>query len=365
MSLIRYTKLTALLLMLWAGGVMAQQANYFQTEVVVASQGASERGRAAAVGLERVLVRLSGSRDVAQSAAVKTALSRATRYVEQYQYKQGRDELGARREFMSMSFAPRVIEQLLREANLPYWPTNRPPVLVWLVNDTEAEGRRLVNDRNNNLLAALLEEAQTRGLPLRLPLLDMEDQLAFSAERAWALDEQAVLQASERYNSDVLLMGRYTQDTAGQWLMTWQYYLGGQWQSFDERTQSLSSLVAAVINPVADELAARYAVAPGGAETGLSLAQVSGINSFKDYREALDYLLGLALVDGYQLRSQLGDSLLLELDLNGDLQQLQNALALDGKLYLDAQISPPGPQLMVPPADGGALLRLRWTGGAG
>ena len=58
MSLIRYTKLTALLLMLWAGGVMAQQANYFQTEVVVASQGASERGRAAAVGLERVLVRL-------------------------------------------------------------------------------------------------------------------------------------------------------------------------------------------------------------------------------------------------------------------------------------------------------------------
>lgn len=364
----KIARLSVLFLLLCVGQVWAKPADFYQAEVTVASQGPSERSRAAAVGLERVLVRLSGSRNVAESPVVQSALSRATRYVEQYHYKQGRDELGAPRELITMTFSPRVVEDLLREAGLPYWPINRPQVILWLVEDTEAGGRQLVNDRSNPLLAALFKSASSRGLPLRLPLLDMEDQLALSSEQAWSLDEDAVLRASDRYGSDVVLIGRYTRDSTGTWLMTWQYYLNGQWHIHDQRAEDVSALADAVVNPLADQLASLYAVAPGGESAGAMVAQVAGITSFKDFRAALDYIGGLALVDDYRLQSQAGDSLLLEIVLNGDVKQLQNALSLDGKLYLDSGVQAPlGPVLTAPTVEAATrnILRLRWAGGAG
>lgn len=342
---------------------VAAPADMYKATVTVQSQSAAERARAASEGLRQVLVRVSGVVDLNAAGDVEQVLGNASGYIDQFQYKRGVDDYGDRVEQLVMSFSPKVIEGLLQQAGLPLWPTNRPSVLVWLVEDDPQGGRQLVNTAEDDVVKGLRKGAAMRGLQLKWPLLDLDDQLAISAEDVWTFEQEAIVEASERYRVDTVLVGRYTQTSGGQWWTSWQFFHRGDSEFYELRLADGIELGAQAIDPLADNLASRYSVYPGGEGEPQMMVQISNVDSFGDYRGALEYLRQVAVVTSTELLAVTGSTLLVVVQLSGDTQQLENALSLDKKLRREAVATPPqAPWIAVPAGTPANPLRLEWTG---
>jgi Uncharacterized protein conserved in bacteria len=337
---------------------LAQTPKFFSASVPVASQSVNERERAATAGLREVLVRISGVTQLDDYAALAEILPRASRYIEQFHYEVVRDG-GAPQEHLVMSFSASAVENALRQVGLPFWPINRPSVLVWLVEDDVSEGKRLINDTSGSVVQGLLQAAQKRGLPLRFPLLDLEDQLAIGAEQIWNLDEAAILEASLRYAADTVLVGRYTRTfSTGEWWTTWQFFHKGQGRLYDLRHADPVLVGQQALDPLADHLAQLYALRSSAEGAGQLYVQVGPVADFGTYRKTLDYLDRLAVVTSSNLLAVTGDTLLLTLQLNGTQDQLLNALSLDRKMR------PRTAQTTAPQMATGTeqMLQLEWIG---
>jgi len=340
----------------------AQASSFFSASVPVTSQSTRERERAAKEGLREVLVRLSGVTDLEQYPQAVTALSRANTYLEQFSYEQVQGPSGRKAEHLAMAFSSVAVEKLLQGAGLPYWPVQRPTTLVWLVEDEVTEGKRLVNDANDPVLQGLFSASQKRGLPLLLPLLDLDDQLAINAEQVWNLDQQAVLAASERYGADTVLIGRYSRTSVGKWWTSWQFFHRGEGQNFDLRGEDGVLVGQQALTPLADHLAKLYSL-KGNREAAAELfVQVGPVDNFGTYRKTLDYLHKLAVVTSFQLVTVTDESLLFSMQLNGTFDQLKNTLALEAKLRPQQTGNPDAPWLAVPGGSADQPWRLEWTG---
>lgn len=342
----------------------AGEQNLYSAAVPVSSQSVPARARAASEGLAKVLVRASGVTDITSASSnVQQILSNASQYVDRFHYEQIPDGYGGVSEQLVMSFTPAVIERLLQQAGLPLWPVNRPEVLVWLVVDSPEEGRRLTNDPSTQVARGLLKGAAERGLQLKWPLLDLDDQLAINANDVWSFEESVIMEASERYQVDTILVGRYTQTSAGQWWTSWQYFHRGDNQFYDLRLEDGVLAGERALAPIADYLADRYSVFTNTKGEPRMMIQISAVEDFSDYRGVLDYLRQLALVTSSRLVSVNGSTLLMAVQLSGDEQKLRNALSLDKKLRLEAEPSvSSSPWTAVPSGTESNPLRLEWIG---
>ncbi|WP_019604368.1 DUF2066 domain-containing protein [Teredinibacter turnerae] len=315
----------------------AAEQNYFQAEVAVESQSTAARKQAAETALAEVLVRMSGTMQVLDNPVISKTLPNAISYVEQFQYAPNTNQIqrfDGYNEVLSLEFSPAAVERLLRqEAGMPFWPTNRPGTLVWLVEDSASYGRQLLGpDDIPAVFASLNMAAQRRGLPLNFPLMDLEDQLALSADQVWELDETAILSASERYGADVILVGRYSSTSSGRILATWQFFHRDETQVYDSRAEDLAELGGQALDPLADYLGARYAITNAPGETKALVMQLEGVSDFKSYRGAVGYLENLALTTKVVLAAVRNDTLLLHLSSDAGVDKFISTLALDSKL---------------------------------
>jgi hypothetical protein len=331
----------ALSLSFCAGQVHARLGqDYFRASVGVVSQSQAERKRAAKEALSQVLVRISGSLNVLDDEALVAKLDGALNFVEQFQYRvpDGDDLLALETtELLSFTFSPIMVRNVLTETGHPFWQVSRPTTLVWLVEDNVAEGRQLHNQQSPfPLISGLTEAAQKRGLPLLFPLLDLEDQLSVSVDDVWNLNELIIAKASERYKTDVILVGRFSQTSRGELWTTWQYFHAGNTRVYDNRTavdddNAFATVGNIAIDPLADFLAARYAILPQFEAEAKLVVQLTGVENYQDYYRALTYLKGLAAVASVDLAAVRQETLLLYLDSDASIDRLIGILALDGK----------------------------------
>lgn len=313
----------------------------YRADALVKSQSEAQRAKAAKQALAEALVRVSGNASAADNPAVQKALSRAQDYIYEYSYRstdetleslQGTPQPASRVEF---KFSPALIEQLLHDADLSFWPANRPTVLVWLVVNT-ASGRDLVSDLNT--LTQLRDRADSRGLPLMMPLFDLEDHLAMSAEALWQFDARPIREASERYRSDAIVVVRASELSGSRWRADWQLLHAENAPSFDAEGESLEALLPRVADTLADHFAALYAISPSEANDSSVVLHINNVASFADYKNIERYVTRLALVRHAQLIRLDPQGVTLELYTEGSVDRLQSALAL-GEVLMPASDS--------------------------
>ena len=245
----------SLIMMVACGGLcqaVAASESYFAARAPVASQSASDRQQALQVALAEVLVKVSGQPSLSEHAAARQALANAGRYVQQFRYVQPSDaERAAGAQLMlTADFDPALVRKLSKASGLGLWPVNRPEVLLWAIAHTPEAGRQIITDPEHPLLSALLAEAERRGLPVLLPLWDLDDQFMLSASQLWQLDETALMAASARYDVTAVLAARYSQTSDGQWLASWQFQHAQEELSYEATTANSADLPAAAVAPV-------------------------------------------------------------------------------------------------------------------
>lgn len=335
-----FTRILILLILtcLALGARAERVVDLYSADTLVRTQSAAQRAAGAKRALAEALVRISGVADAAERPPVREALVRAEDFVYEYSYHSTEETLEdpsgvpvpASR--LSFKFSPTLIEGLLREAGLPFWPANRPAVLVWMVSNT-TEGMAVNSD--GTAYRQLRQAAGQRGLPLITPLFDLEDYLALPAEALWRLDEPAIREASERYRPDAVLVVRFSELSSGEWRADWQLLHAEGVVSGDARAAERAALRAAAVGAVADHFAGLYAINPGESGSGQVALLVNNVEDFATYKAIEGYLQKLALVRRVELTRLSDNRLLLQVHTEVDIPRLENALALDGRLLPD------------------------------
>ena len=163
----------------------------------VNGQSAQERDEATQRALDTLVLRLTGDPKAPQNPGLAAVRKDPQQIISQYGFEAGPPEV------LKVDFDPGTTEQALRRAGLAMWGANRPSILGWWLNDY-TEGASLVGDGQAGA-TPLRRAAQHRGLPLRLPLADLNEQIVATAPNLESTDPSALRNASQRYNADALL----------------------------------------------------------------------------------------------------------------------------------------------------------------
>ena len=282
----------------------------YQVREPVASQSPDERAQATQKALETLVLRLTGDAKAIQSPALEAIRKDPQQIISQYGYDAGPPEA------LQVDFDPVSTDRALRQAGLSLWGTNRPALLGWWLNDS-VEGASLVGD-GQSAAEPLRRAAQHRGLPLRLPLADLSEQLVGTPENLEGSNPAPLKEASERYGADALLAVHAHED-GGQWQAKWRLWVGDQQEQGSASAADQAALADAVLLQVSERLAAHYAVKPGVSTE--QLLQVQGM-TLERYAQ-----LGRLLEPfGGQLISVDGDRIVYQV--NGSTEQLRSQLGL-------------------------------------
>ncbi|NIE77770.1 DUF2066 domain-containing protein [Pantoea sp. Ap-967] len=239
----------------------------YQVHQPLEGQGAEARTAATAKAFETLVLRLTGDPKAAQNPALAELRKDPQRIVNQVGTEAGPPEA------VLVEFDPGSTEQALRKAGLALWGSNRPSILSWWLNDS-AEGSNLVGDGQASA-QPLRHAAQHRGLPLRLPLADLQEQLVANAKQLEGNDPAPLREAAERYGADALL-AVHAQQADGKWQGKWQLWLGNQREQGTAEGADQAALADAVMLAVSNRLAPRYVTKPGS--SGQVQLQVQGMN---------------------------------------------------------------------------------------
>ncbi len=308
----------------------AEVDHLYLAEVAVADQGQQERNRAIAAGFRQMLIKVTGNRNVARHQGLAETFRKASRYVQQYRYRVEAAESGqaTERRYLKITFDKQAVDRTLRGNGLPVWGKSRPQLIVWAGFDNGGKRKLLVPEYDQQLITLFNRAADSRGVPLLFPLMDLQDQSAISASDLWGAFEGPVRSASERYQADAILMVRI-KSSGGVMRSSWSYIGKNDSRQWEFREQSLDSLANRGMNAVADHLASIYAPVGGGDSQMINM-QVSGLNTFADLLKVESFLKNQETVQSYQLRQTQADKVILALSLRSGLQSFMQVVQLSG-----------------------------------
>lgn len=298
----------------------------YTAEVPFDREADDPRADAYDAALKAILMRVSGSELAFDEEAVAELFPSPASYV--MQFRTGADDT------LWVSFDGQAIEQTLRNAGQTVWGADRPLTLVWLAVDwgqgereivaaddpdrTQYESRSI--DRNRLVRERVLDIAERRGLPLVFPLLDTADLQMVTFTDIWGGFDEMILNASERYDANSILIGRI-RASSGQ-RGRWTYYFSGV-------ESSLAGTPEAVVNQVADLLASEFAVGGDMPIEAVAL-NVSGIVSIDAYGTVQQLLDDVALIEGYTVTEVAGDRVSYRINVRGGADRLSRALRFSG-----------------------------------
>ena len=234
-----------------AHGMAAPLSDLYKVREPVASQQPDEREEALRKAFDTLVLRLTGE---PETTAVAQLRSDPQQLVSRYAYEG---------DAVVVSFDPITTERALRSAGLSLWGADRPSILIWWLGES-VNGTHLVGDAQEGS-SDLQAAAQHRGLPLRLPLADLSEQLAATAETVAAKEPEVLRDVSERYDADGLLtvLAKQSGET---WEASWRLWVGDKQTQGKASGDSRAAVADAVMLAVSKFLAPQYRVAPGETE---------------------------------------------------------------------------------------------------
>ncbi len=306
----------------------ARLDHLYEAEVPAAGRDAGARDAALGVALEEVLERLTGSRTALQTAAAASLLEPPGRFVEQYRFNElPATDTQPKRLMLWAQFDGVSLSRELRQAGLPYWGPERPDLLVWLAVDDRGQ-RYLLSDNGGQQAAdAIRQSAQRHGLPVTLPLLDLEDQRVLQFTDVWGGFFGRIEAASQRYQPQVILTGKLERDSAqGGWRAEWQMADQDNRPSWSSRAGSLESAIDAGVTDAAEWLAQRYAVI--ATQAGVRTLVVDQVRNLDDYARVSRYLASLSPVDRVDVVRVSEQEVEFNLKLSAEERNLQQLITL-------------------------------------
>ena len=318
-------------------------ADLYRAIVPVPDKTSTAREAGINSAFAKVVTKLTGNSKIMQWPQLQPFLSdpRAFLNAVGFQDLPNQDSIDSYSTGLEVSFDQQILDKLIRQAQLPLLPANRPRILVWIIADDISSGRRFINqpateqnptDSNSTqLLSALDNVMRDRGIPYFLPSYDLEDQLSLSLDQAWSMSADLIAMASQRYEADGWFAIRLYTASNGEIRGAWLYENSGKRQLNDFRGDDIGAVIASAVNDVLDDLLAFYTYVPQ-LDTDQLLVQIDDVSSFAQYQSVMALFKRLQLVDSVQLFAIEGKQLVLAIEIEGRADRLHADLLRSGRL---------------------------------
>ncbi|MGN7510631.1 DUF2066 domain-containing protein [Aeromonas salmonicida] len=276
-----------------------------------------------------VLVKVTGKRDILTQPDVVKALAAPGEYVQHYGYQ----DVGPVK-FLKADFNVAKVNALISQSKFSLLGPARPQMALWLVIN-EGERRILPDQSSDGWASALRTQSQAMGLPVSIPLMDLDDNMAVNATDVWGRFAAPILQASQRYGAEMVVLGKLTPE-GDKWSIDWGLYGPKAGGELAELTRGSSSgTQAEVAQHFADELAAWLVQNYGARISGVASSQtlvVEGLSGIDGMITVQKMLQGMASVTKVTIGKLEGDKVTFELSLQGDKAELIRGLQLESRL---------------------------------
>jgi hypothetical protein len=301
----------------------------------VAGQGAEARNEAIRQALGKVLVKLSGRREVTAQAQTQDLLQQAAGWVRQYRYETlpASDPAQPPQRLLNVSFDPAALQRALRDSGLALWMTERPNLLLWLAVEERGARRFFQADTDPQWADAVARVAHDRGVSLLFPLLDVEDLQQVKASDLWGGFESRLREASRRYAADVVLLGRLDALRSGAWRSSWMLLHANQTEQWRSDAKTSTEALEAGLQEAVDRLAKRYAPAAAIGGANRLLLRVSDVRDLAGFIAVDRWLRSLDVVEEAVLVAVEPTSLLFGVKAHGDIEDLRRASSLNHRLF--------------------------------
>jgi len=309
----------------------SQVTGLYSAEVSVDGQSAEQRTDGIRRAFAQMLIKVTGNRNVARRPELQQDIGQAPRYVQQFRYRLGAGQSPTAEEaarLLTVQFDAAAVQRLLRERRLPVWGENRPSGLVWLGIESQGQRRVMRPEVDTGLLSAMAAAAEKRGIPLILPLMDLEDQSGVRVADLWGDFEQNIRRASQRYMPDLIVTGRMTQLSGRLWRVAWRLYHGDRVSSWTDEGADPAALAHEGVQHVSDLLADRYAPVGGEANLSRIRLRVTGVTELAQYVGVGHFLQSQSSVERADMVVVEPDAITYELRVRGGIQVLEQGLAL-------------------------------------
>ena len=344
----------------------------FEISVPVDDRSNSKRKRATREAITEIMIRISGQSTAASNSVLTSRLKKSSAYIQRYLYREELvidDEGNAGEQLMLDLFFDEIsLRNLLRDAGLPRWGSNRPQVLVWLaIGDQQqrflmgTDGEALLSsmtsrqstelttrqstqgqettdspeDSHIDLRQILNNKAAERGLPILIPLMDLEDEISIDVADVWGRFVQPIRQASLRYNGDAILAAQLMQ-SGDTWQTRWLLLHKGRTLSWELESDSIEGALTAGIDATTDQLAEQYAVLEDSLQRNELLISVSNIQQVEDYAHLIDYLKNLTSISSVNVARVSGSAIQLRVSLIGEQEAMLQLISLNNKLLKES-----------------------------
>lgn len=303
----------------------AQEVKELYTGYIqVKNKSKEQRKQAIPKLFEQVLVKVSGNTDVLNY----TGEQNPEKFIDQISYIELPTHNGHKL-ITQAKFNRRAINQLLRSSNQAVWRSDRPVTIIWLATDSN-EGKQLIGaDSDSKLPNAINVQAKLHGLPVILPLLDLEDLNQVSADDVWAPFPWVVQKASKRYHAETQLMGKIVRTNSGEYKSYWTLLIDGAKINWESQGKNLEVLVDRSLTTVAKNLADRYAVRTTDGKNKQVNLSVSGIDGVGGFAKVSSYLKRLDAITQLEVKSIHNDQVIFMLNVTGGETTLTHLFATD------------------------------------
>lgn len=276
---------------------------------------------------ELLILRLTGDPTSKDAPLLVKAGNNIQPYIQQFSYRE---------DSISVLFNEAKINQLLMQAQLRLWGKQRPDIVLWYASEQDFNRRLLADSSQQSWLENGRKQAALLGLPIRLPVMDLEDTMALSVNDVWGGFDGPLLAASQRYAAPLVLSFRqYPQ--ANQWQI--------QWRLLDSQSQTvldngvvqapLEQVAVAAMNDVGARLAERYGVVLSQGEQAATLVSFAQIHSMNQYVELERFLYQQPSVAHLTLHQVKQDVFTFEVELLSPWEDLKAALDIAPRLQAD------------------------------
>jgi hypothetical protein len=282
-----------------AGG--ATLTGLYEAEVSISNRDSAHETQAMEEALRAVLLKLSSDRNAATGTEIARVLEEVRDYVQHLQYREVvTGPLPGLK--LWVHFDRKALDKGLRESQLPLWEQDRPSVLIWLMALEEGARRLIGAGDPAGYIDTLQSRAAARGLPVFLPLLDLEDEIRVKIidEEDEGLNER-IFAASSRYGADAVLLGRLTRLPAGSFQAQWNLSLPGRILAWSAQGERPEPVLEAGIDDLIDRLATP--VRGGVPSKAGSLALIiEGVYNLNHYERVQHYLKSLKEIESVTVK---------------------------------------------------------------
>lgn len=194
----------------------------YQANVTVTDSSETERDKAFPELLQKVLIKISANPKVGELPIIKPALKNAESFVEQFSYTHGNSlQLNAH-------FNADSVNALLVKAGQPVLNQQRPLVVVWLIIHETDGNNHLVGTLSEDTIGqdwakTMHESADAIILPIVFPFGDLDDLSAISSDDLWTITPEKLRQASERYNTQDILVIKMSSKQTDPCISQWSF----------------------------------------------------------------------------------------------------------------------------------------------